>query len=101
MKKFTLFILPFLFLFNHIFAQKEGIKFTQQNWNQVIIQAAKEDKIIFIDAYTDWCQPCKKMDKQVFPQKLVGDFYNKYFINIKLNMEKGIGKELKEKYGVF
>ena len=53
MKKFTLFILLFLFLFNHIFAQKEGIKFTQQNWNQVIIQAAKEDKIIFIDAYTD------------------------------------------------
>ncbi|MFK8006854.1 MAG: thioredoxin family protein [Saprospiraceae bacterium] len=101
MKKFTLFILLFLFLSNPIFAQKEGIKFTQQNWNQVIIQAAKEDKIIFIDAYTDWCQPCKKMDKQVFPQKLVGDFYNKNFVNVKLNMEKGIGEELKKKYDVF
>jgi len=63
----TFLILLFTFLSLSIFAQKEGIKFTHQNWNQVIIQAAKEDKIIFIDAYTDWCQPCKKMDKQVFP----------------------------------
>ena len=97
----TFLILLFTFLSLSIFAQKEGIKFTHQNWNQVIIQAAKEDKIIFIDAYTDWCQPCKKMDKQVFPQKLVGDFYNKNFVNVKLNMEKGIGEELKKKYDVF
>jgi thiol-disulfide isomerase/thioredoxin len=101
MKYSTLFILLLSFLSTDIFAQKEGIQFTQQNWNQVIIQAAKEDKIIFIDAYTDWCQPCKKMDKQVFPQKLVGDFYNKNFVNVKLDMEKGMGEELKKKYDVF
>jgi len=83
MKYSTLFVLLLSLLSTNIFAQKKGIQFTQQNWNQVIIQAAKEDKIIFIDAYTDWCQPCKKMDKQVFPQKLVGDFYNKNFINVK------------------
>ena len=101
MKKITLFILLLSFLSTSIFAQKKGIQFTQQNWNQVIIQAAKENKIIFIDAYTDWCQPCKKMDKQVFPQKMVGDFYNKNFINVKMNMEKGIGEELQKKYDVF
>jgi thiol-disulfide isomerase/thioredoxin len=101
MKYSTLFILLLSFLSTDTFAQKEGIQFTQQNWNQVIIQAAKEDKIIFIDAYTDWCQPCKKMDKQVFPQKLVGDFYNKNFVNVKLDMEKGMGEELKKKYDVF
>lgn len=101
MKKITLFILLLSFLSINIFAQKKGIQFTQQNWNQVIIQAAKENKIIFIDAYTDWCQPCKKMDKRVFPQKLIGDFYNKNFINVKMNMEKGIGEELQKKYNVF
>jgi thioredoxin-related protein len=100
MKYSTLLMLLLSFLSTDIFAQKKGIQFTQQNWNQVIIQAAKEDKIIFIDAYTDWCQPCKKMDKQVFPQKLVGDYYNKNFLNVKLNMEKGIGEELKKKYDV-
>lgn len=100
MKKNILFFLLLSFLSNNVFAQKEGIQFTQQNWNQIIIQAAKENKIIFIDAYTDWCQPCKKMDKQVFPQKLVGDYYNKNFVNVKMNMEKGVGKELQEKYDV-
>ena len=101
MKKITLFILLLCLLSTSFFAQKEGIQFTQQNWNQVIIQSAKENKIIFIDAYTDWCQPCKKMDKQVFPQKLVGDFYNENFVNVKLDMEKGIGEELKKKYDIF
>lgn len=88
------------FFTSSIFAQK-GIDFSQQNWNQVLISAAKENKIIFVDAYTDWCQPCKKMDKRVFPQKMIGDFFNKNFVNVKINMEKGIGRDLQKKYDVF
>ena len=83
------------------FSQKKGIHFSKQDWNQVLKTAAKENKIIFLDAYTTWCQPCKKMDKQVFPQKMIGDFFNKKFINVKMNMEKGIGKELQKKYDIF
>lgn len=101
MKHFTLFALCVLFQLSSTFAQK-GIQFAaQENWNQVLVTAAKENKIIFIDGYTSWCQPCKRMDKQVFPQKLVGDFYNENFINVKVNMEEGIGKELQKKYDVF
>lgn len=95
----------YLFAFIAIFqlttiAQKGGIQFFEQDWNSAVLTAAKENKIIFVDAYTTWCQPCKKMDQQVFPQKTVGDFYNKNFVNVKINMEKGVGKELREKYDV-
>ncbi|MEM6967212.1 MAG: thioredoxin family protein [Bacteroidota bacterium] len=101
MKYFTLIVWCVLFQLSSTFAQK-GIQFAaQENWNQVLVAAAKENKIIFIDGYTNWCQPCKRMDKQVFPQKLVGDFYNENFINVKVNMEEGIGKDLQKKYNVF
>ena len=100
MRYFTLFIFSFLLQIPFSFGQKEGIQFSENNWNQVLITAAKQNKIIFLDAYTTWCQPCKKMDQQVFPQKMIGDFYNKNFINVKLDMEKGIGKELQQRYEV-
>lgn len=83
------------------FSQKKGIHFSKKEWNQVLQTAAKENKLIFLDAYTSWCQPCKRMDKQVFPQKMIGDFFNKKFINVKMNMEEGIGKNLQKKYDIF
>lgn len=62
--------------------------------------AAKEHKIIFMDAYTSWCGPCKRMASEVFTAEEVGKFYNKHFINIKVDMEKGEGPELASKYRV-
>ena len=101
MRYFTILILFFLLQSPTSFAQSEGIEFSQNNWNQILIAAAKEDKIIFVDAYTTWCKPCKTMDKTVFPQKMIGDFYNKNFINVKIDMEKGIGRDLQKRYDVF
>ena len=70
---------------------EEGIKFFEGTWEEALTLAKKEHKIIFVDAYTTWCGPCKQMAKDVFTQKEVGDFYNKSFINVKLDMEKGEG----------
>lgn len=50
--------------------------------------------------YTTWCCPCKVLDKDVFPNEKVGKFYNKNFINYKVDAEKGEGLEIAKKYGV-
>ena len=60
---------------------EDGIKFEQGNWANTLAKAKAENKIVFVDAYTTWCGPCKKMDAETFPDKMVGDFYNKNFIN--------------------
>lgn len=68
--------------------------------NAIFKQARKENKLIFIDAYTDWCSWCKELDKHVFSTKAIGDTMNKYFIATKLEMEKdSIGVLLTRKYG--
>lgn len=77
-----------------------GINFTQNNWSEILQNAFTDNKLVFIDAYTSWCGPCKKMTKEIFPLKVVGDFYNDNFINVKMNMEKGEGLTIAEKYNV-
>ncbi len=80
--------------------KNEGIKFEKISFEEALKQAAKENKLIFVDCYTVWCDPCKRMDINIFPKKEVGGFYNKHFINLKIDMEKGEGINLKNEYGV-
>lgn len=77
-----------------------GIKFESKSFDQLLVQAKKENKIIFIDAYTTWCGPCKMMTAKVFPQEEVGNVYNARFVNAKFDMEKGEGPGLAKRYSV-
>lgn len=84
---------------NTVLAQ--GIKFYQkESWEEIKAIAAKENKLIFIDVYTDWCGPCKLMEEEVFSLRNIADFYNQNFVNYKFDAEKGEGITLKERFGV-
>lgn len=78
----------------------QGIEFNHSKWEDVKALAKKENKLIFVDFYTDWCAPCKYMANVIFPEKEVGDFYNQHFICVKIDAEKGEGPVLAKKYGV-
>lgn len=79
---------------------EEGIRFIEANWAKALQEAKKQKKLIFIDAYTSWCGPCKLLKQNTFPDKTAGEFFNKNFINVALDMEKGDGIAIAEKYGV-
>jgi thiol-disulfide isomerase/thioredoxin len=53
-----------------------------------------------MDAYTSWCGPCKWMAKEIFTNDTVADFFNKNFVNAKIDMEKGEGPEIAKMYKV-
>ncbi|MEM7102109.1 MAG: thioredoxin family protein [Bacteroidota bacterium] len=88
-----------LFVAAYGFAQS-GIEFKTEGWEDALAEAKKSDKLIFLDAYTSWCGPCKAMAKNVFPVEEVADFYNQNFVNVKLDMEKGEGITVAETYSV-
>lgn len=68
--------------------EKYGINFIQGvNWNDLQKVAKEQGKLIFIDCYTTWCVPCKKMEKDVYSDDSVGAFFNNRFISLKLQMD--------------
>ena len=97
---FLFFLGSFLIVAQPSYGQSGGINFKGGDWDEILSLAGVEKKIIFVDAYTTWCGPCKQMTKQVFPQSKVGDFFNKHFINVKMDMEKGEGVDLAKQYSV-
>ncbi len=83
------------------YAQEEsGIRFESDSFSVLLVKAKQEHKLIFIDCYTTWCGPCKWMDKNVYPNDTVADFYNANFICAKIDMEKGGGIELVQRYDI-
>lgn len=73
---------------------------TTTSWDNVKSIAAKENKLIFIDAYTDWCVWCKVMDKETFSDTAVANFMNEKFLPVHYEMETGFGITMAEKYRV-
>ena len=80
--------------------QAQGIEFMKGSWKEILAEAARQDKIVFVDAFTTWCGPCKMMDRNTFTNKEVGEFFNANFINAKIDMEKGEGPALAQEYSV-
>ena len=95
------FLVQFLCLALFSFGQSagDGIRFIEgEKWENVLKMAQEQDKYIFMDCYTSWCGPCKALAKDIFTRKDVGDFFNANFINVKYDMEKGVGKDLYKHY---
>lgn len=91
----------FTFLAFSSFAEDgKGIKFTEGSWSQILSEAKKQNKLIFIDIYTTWCGPCKMMSANVFTDSQVGEKFNEAFINYKIDAEKGEGIELAKNYAI-
>ncbi|MGH1336322.1 MAG: thioredoxin fold domain-containing protein [Aureispira sp.] len=98
--KTVFFILLSLWGSAQLRAGDDGIDFFKGTLAEAQEKAAQEHKLIFMDAYTAWCGPCKQMSRNVFTAPEVGAFFNKHFVNIKVDMEKGEGPRLAGRYRV-
>ena len=99
MKKFIFLCVLFAFSLS-LRAQDSGIRFFHGTWDEAIALAKKEKKKLFVDFYTEWCGPCLNMSLTVFVLPQVGEVYNKNFVCLKIDAEKGEGRELAKRYAV-
>jgi len=80
---------------------ESGIRFKNVSLERAKELAAETDKLIFIDAYTSWCGPCKRMAATSFKDDEVGEIFNDKFVNLKIDMEKDAdGPEVAKLYKV-
>lgn len=94
----SLIIFNVLFFNNVVLAQ--GVSFNKISLKEAVDMAVSTNKIVFVDCATSWCGSCKIMDSEVFTQQAAGDYFDKKFISIKLDMEQGEGVEFAKKYNV-
>lgn len=84
------------------FLVSNSLCFSQaKNFDEALKLAKKEDKMVIIDVYTDWCGWCKKMDKEAYNNSEIKDLIEDNFIFVRLNAEgsgtsKYNGKQYKD-----
>ena len=78
---------------------QQSISFANITIEAATQRANIENKNIFIDAYAPWCGPCKIMDVH-FQDKEVRNYFNRNFINVKIDTDTEYGKEVSRMYGI-
>ena len=75
------------------------IAWIKEDYAGALQQAEADGKLLMIDVYTEWCGPCKLLDKDTFPKQEVVD-KSANFVTLKLDAEKGQGPDVAKKYGI-
>jgi len=97
---FCISFLIFSVLISHA-KTKTGIDFSASSWDEAMADAKKNGKQIFLYAHTKSCRFCRQMEKEVFTDPKVVDFYNANFIAFKIDLEdEGAGQLLSKQYGI-
>ena len=85
MKKKTILCARTLMLMFTINTSAQGVHFEEKPLAELLSMAQTEGKLVFVDCYTTWCAPCKKMAAEVFEALKkqegtvkCGDIYGKY-----------------------
>lgn len=83
MKK-AIFIIIIFLSFN-LKAQETEIRW--MTFTEALAAQKKNPKKIMMDIYTNWCGPCKMMDKKTFKNKDLVAYVNTHFYAVKFNGE--------------
>ena len=78
-------LLLMLFLALGTVAQAQEIKW--MTMDEALAAQKKSPKPIFMDVYTDWCGPCKLLDKNTFHDAEVVKYINENYYAVKFNAE--------------
>ncbi len=62
-------------------------KINWMSFEEALNAQAKNPKKIMMDVYTNWCGPCKYLDKNTFQNPDVAAFVNEHYYAVKFNAE--------------
>ena len=101
MKHTSRIFISVLILLSSLHSFATGIDFDHElTFQQALDKAKKEGKLVFIDCYTSWCGPCRRLASTVFTDSAVGVYFNNNYVNVKFDMEKGEGPSIASRYQI-
>ena len=79
------YILRITFLLAFVFNYSQAINWI--SFEKAIEYQKSNPKNIIMDVYTNWCGPCKLMDKNTFQNKAIAQYINEHYYAVKFNAE--------------
>lgn len=90
-----------LILFTAVSSQaQEPLRFVYAEWEDILQYAQQEKHLIFVDGQTSWCRSCRWMEREVFTDSAVVDYYSNQFVNVHWNMENDLGQKWFKEFGI-
>lgn len=89
-----------LLVFVSFGASAQGIEFFDGTYEQALEKAKKENKIVFVDFYADWCGPCKYLSSKVFPDPGLGEYFNSRIVPVKVDIEAAGNRAVVDKFKI-
>jgi len=93
-------ILILVFSNQMAFAGEGGVNFLTEDYDKAVVQAKQQRKFMLLDFTASWCFPCKKMDRETFPNSELGDFVNSQFVSFKVNVDFLWGMDIADAFKV-
>jgi thiol:disulfide interchange protein len=76
----------------------QGVAFASGTFDEALVRARSEKRLLLVDVYTDWCGWCKKLDREVFGDAKVAAA-SRGLVAVRINAEKG-GEKVAQRYDV-
>jgi thioredoxin 1 len=73
---------------------------TQAQLDSVMQVSKATGKTVYLDVSTTWCGYCRRLHRQVYTDSAVAAYFNTHFINITIDGDQPLGKEIARIYGV-
>jgi len=72
--------------------------FEDVGFEEALSKAKKSERVVFVDFYTDWCTPCKKLDATTWKDERVRAWLAEHTVALKIDAEREV--ELADTYQV-
>ncbi len=78
----------------------QGIVFDQTSWQEALLKARKQKKLLFLQLDKPDCGSCSEVANVAFNSGLMREKFALHFISIRMDGTTGVGKELAQKLNV-
>lgn len=79
---------------------KQPIKW-MDNLDEALQIAKEEEKLVYIDFYTDWCRYCMNMDEETYTDPRIIALLTEEYIPVKLNREYPENEDIVKQYNIY